>query len=155
MLSGYPYFNEVPVNNDYSWRISMSTYTMRPRYMRRFRNVQPVEFNGGRSLPIDLQSNDDEFVLRAAVPGLKPEDLELEIHDGILSMRVEIKSEEEVEENSFLMREIGYGEFSRRLRLPERVDVENVEARIDSGLLEVHIPKSEDAKPKRITIKAK
>lgn len=130
----------------------MLTLYRRPRYARRFHYYRPVEFNGGRRLPVDFHVEDDEFVLTAEVAGINPEDIQIEIKDDILTVKGEVKSETNGD-GKYLLREIYHGEFSRSLRLPEPVDVEKVEAKFENGLLTVHLPKTEEARPKTIKIK--
>ena len=131
----------------------LRVYT-RPGYLGRIRRYEPVEFNGGRRLPIDLHVDNDEFVLSAEVAGMAPEDLTVEIHDGVLTLKGEIKAEPNGE-GKYLLRERTYGDFCRSFRLPEAVDVEKVEAKIENGILRVRLPKAEEAKPKSIQIKSK
>lgn len=133
----------------------MRTYYLVPRSRRRLSGYQPVSFNGGRRLPLDLQANGDEFVLTAEVPGLKPEDLQIEILDDVLTVRAEMESDEVEKQGGYLLRELHHGSFVRRLRLPEPVEAEKAEAKVEDGLLIVRIPKSEEARPKEIKVKAR
>ncbi len=131
----------------------LRVYT-RPSFLRGVRYYQPVEFNGGRRLPVDFHVDQDEFVLTADVAGMKPEDLKVEIHDGVLTLKGEIKPQPNGE-GKYLLREISHGEFSRSLQLPDHVDVDKVEAKIENGLLRIRLPKSEEVKPKTIQVKTK
>ncbi len=129
------------------------TYYMVPRGSRKFRHYQPVRFNGGRRLPVDVHVDSEEYVITAAVPGLLVEDLKIEILDDIVTLSGEVASEESDEEG-MLLHEISYGSFTRSLRMPDPLDAEKAEAQIENGLLTVRIPKSEEAKPKTIEVKA-
>jgi HSP20 family protein len=116
-----------------------------------------VHSNGGRILPLDVQVEDEQYVITAAVPGFEAEDVHIEILDDVLTLRVETKHEQ-VEENGngkYMMREIKRGSFSRSLRLPHPADASKAEAKIEKGLLTVRIPKTEEARPKKIEVKTK
>jgi HSP20 family protein len=131
----------------------MLTFYRRPRYGRHVHYYRPVEFNGGRRLPVDFHADDDEFVLTAEIAGIKPEDIQIEIKDDILTVKGEVKSENG-EDGEYLLKEINEGQFCRRLRLPEPVEVDKVQAMFENGLLKIHLPKAEEARPKTIKIKA-
>lgn len=135
----------------------MTNYYITPRTYHRFRQYRPVGFNGGRRLPLDVRVDSDEYVITAAVPGWKAEDLHVEILDDVLTLRAEIQ-QDEVEENGngdYLLREISHGGFSRSLRLPDPADASKAEAKIEDGLLQVRIPKAEEARPKEIKVKVR
>lgn len=132
----------------------MSNYYMVPRRSPRFRRFGPVSFNGGRLLPVDVRTESDEYVITAAVPGLKPEDLKVEILNEVVTLRGEYHKEENGDGDSMLQ-EIAYGSFSRSLRLPEPLEAENANAEMENGVLTVRIPKSEAARPKTIEVKAR
>lgn len=126
---------------------------MVPSGSRRFRHYQPVRFNGGRRLPVDVHVDSEEYVITAAVPGLLAEDLKIEILDDVVTLSGEVASEENDEER-VLLNELSHGSFTRSLRMPDPLDAENAEAQIENGVLTVRIPKSEEAKPKTIEVKA-
>lgn len=128
-------------------------YYMVPRRMVRPSMVRQVEFNGGRRIPVDVHADSDEFVITAIVPGLTADDLEVEILDDVVSLRAEIKPEENGD-GEYLLRERAVGRFERSLRLPDAIDASKADASVENGLLKLRIPKAEDAKPKKITIKA-
>jgi HSP20 family protein len=132
----------------------MLTLYRRPSFSRHFHYYRPVEFNGGRRLPVDFHVDDDEFVLTAEVAGIKPEDIKIEIKDDILTVKGDVKAENNGD-GDYLLKEIYQGEFCRSLRLPEPVEVEKVEAKFENGLLIIHLPKAEEVRPKTIKIKAK
>lgn len=89
-----------------------------------------------------------------ALPGVKPEDVNVEIHQNQLVIRGERKQEREVKEEQYLQREMSYGRFERRLPLPEGIDADKIEATYRNGILDVAVPLAEKALPKRIEIKA-
>jgi HSP20 family protein len=129
------------------------TYYLVPRRRAHWSGYRPVGFNGGRRMPLDVHANSDEFVITAEVPGLKAEDLQIEILEDILTLRAEMPEHESGDETT-LMSEIPQGPFERKLRLPDPIDAEHVEARIENGLLTLRLPKSEEARPKKIEVKA-
>jgi HSP20 family protein len=115
--------------------------------------------NGGartgarRWLPaMDLVESGDHLVLRADLPGLGKEDVEIEVKDGVLSVSGERKAEHEEKSEGSYRVERSFGTFSRSLTLPKGVDASKVEADFDKGVLEVRIPKPEEAKPHRVEI---
>lgn len=132
----------------------MNTYFLtRPMHFHRYAGYAPQGFNGGRRMPVDISSEDDAYVIRAAVPGLKPEEVEIQIHDDIVLLRGTSKAEE-AEARDYLMREMGPAEFERRLRLPEAVNAAKAEATIENGLLTLRLPIADEAKPKTIKVRA-
>lgn len=130
-----------------------SYYLTRPTHFHRFAGYAPQGFNGGRRMPVDVSTEDDAYVIRAAVPGLKPEEVEIQIHDDIVLLRGTPKAEE-AEERDYLMREMCPADFERRLRLPEAVNASKAEATIENGLLTLRLPIAEEAKAKTIKVRA-
>ena len=113
----------------------------------------PTEFNGGRRLPIDVQADELAYLITAEVPGISVEDLQVEVLDDLVTLRGEYKAEEAGER---LISEIERsGGFYRRIQLPEAIDADAVEAKVENGLLTVRIPKAEKARAKKIEVKAK
>jgi HSP20 family protein len=113
--------------------------------------------NGGarRWTPaMDLLETEDEFVLRADLPGLTESDVNIEIEDNVLTVSGERKTEHEDKREGFYRMERAYGSFSRSLTLPKGIDPEAVTAGFDRGVLEVRVPKPEQRKPRRINITA-
>jgi HSP20 family protein len=112
--------------------------------------------NGGlrRWVPaMDLVETKESFVLRADLPGVSEEDVKIEVEDNVLTVSGERKSEHESRrDEGFYRMERAFGTFSRSLTLPKGVNPDAVAASFDRGVLEVHIPKPEQAKPRRISI---
>ena len=111
--------------------------------------------NGGarRWTPaMDLLETDEQFVLRADLPGLSESDVHIELEDNVLTVSGERKAEHEAKREGFYRMERAYGSFSRSLTLPKGIDPEAVTAAFDRGVLEVRVPKPEQRKPRRITI---
>jgi HSP20 family protein len=130
------------------------TYYLVPRKYGRWVGYRPVGFNGGRRLPVDVHASGDDFVISASVPGLKAEDLKIQILDDVVTLQAEVQ-DMEVESETVLLREIPQGGFERSLRLPAPLDAQHAEAKIENGLLTLRIPKSEEARPKVIEVKAR
>jgi HSP20 family protein len=118
----------------------------------------PAPGNGGarRWIPaMDLVETDEHFVLRADLPGLAEGDVNIEVEDNVLTVSGERKAEHETTKEGYHRVERAFGSFSRSLTLPEGIDAEAVTASFDRGVLEVHIPKPEERKPRKISIAAK
>jgi HSP20 family protein len=108
---------------------------------------------GRRWLPaMDLVEADDHYVLRADLPGLAEDDVQIEVEDNVLTVSGERKAEHEERGEGYHRLERAYGSFSRSLTLPEGVDAEAVHASFERGVLEVRIPKPEERKPRRVSI---
>ena len=101
---------------------------------------------------MDLAETDEDFVLRADLPGLSQDDVKIEFEDSTLTVSGERKAEHEDKGEGFYRVERAFGSFSRSLTLPQGVDPEKVSASFDRGVLEVRIPKPEERKPRRISI---
>jgi HSP20 family protein len=103
--------------------------------------------------PVNVFVRNGDVVIRAEVPGVKPEDVQIEAERGRVTLRGERKAPPEAE-GSFHRRERRYGTFSRTIRLPEDVDVEKAEAKYRNGVLTLRVPRAEAAKPRRIEVQA-
>jgi HSP20 family protein len=101
---------------------------------------------------MDLVESDDHLVLRADLPGMTEDDIEIEIKDNILTVSGERKAEEEKRDEGYYRVERAFGSFSRSLTLPEGVKADDVSASFDKGVLEISIPKPEERKPQRVQI---
>jgi HSP20 family protein len=102
--------------------------------------------------PVDLYETDDALILKAELPGVSKDDVSIEIHQNTLVLRGERKHEAEVKEDRYHRVERAYGSFQRSFMLPTLVDQEHVHASYHDGVLELRLPKSEAAKPKRVAI---
>ena len=103
---------------------------------------------------MDLVETSDDFVLRADLPGLTEDDVNIELEDNVLTVSGERKSEREERKKGYYRVERASGSFSRTLTLPDGVDPEGVQANFERGVLEVRIPKPEQRKPRKVTISA-
>jgi HSP20 family protein len=106
-------------------------------------------------IPLDVIENDEEFIVRGDVAGINPDNIEITYTDNNLSIKGEIveEHEEKGEEGRYHLRERRYGSFSRTISMPGTVDVENIQAETENGVLQIHLPKKEEVKPRRIEIK--
>lgn len=120
--------------------------------------VSPLSWrtvDGEASAPaLDVHQTDDEIVVTAALPGLKPEEVDITITGQTLSIRGEFKADEEVKRDQYLYRERRFGSFHRQLQLPVRVQGDQANATFEDGILTLSIPKSEEVKPRQIQVKA-
>jgi len=103
---------------------------------------------------LDLYENKDSLVVKAELPGMKKEDIEISLHDGSLIISGERKGESEGEEGETSRSERFFGRFQRALELPKPVDPNQVKACYKDGVLTVTLPKTEESKPKQITVNA-
>jgi HSP20 family protein len=101
---------------------------------------------------MDLVETDDDFVLRADLPGLSEDDVKVELQGNTLTVAGERKSEHDGDGAGYHRLERGWGSFARSLTVPEGIDAESITARFDRGILELHIPKPEQHKPRRVAI---
>ena len=111
-----------------------------------------TDAGGGFELRLDVREFEDRFVIRAEVPGLAPDDVHVELHDDVLTLSGEKRSEAESAEGEVRYSERRFGAFRRSLRLPFPVDADKVEAVHANGVLEVSLRKAEEARPRRIQV---
>lgn len=104
------------------------------------------------NLALDVLENEDQFVIKASLPGVKPEDLDVTYNKGLLTIKGEIKDESQSEQGQFHLRERRFGSFTRSISLPASVKSEDIHADFKDGVLTLRLPKEEEIKPKRIQI---
>lgn len=109
--------------------------------------------SGAWMLPLDVIETDDEFIVKASIPGINPDNLDISLVDNVLTIKGEIQAEEETEDVRYHLRERRFGMFQRSISLSVPVDADKVEAVYEKGVLTLHIPKAEEVKPKHISIK--
>jgi HSP20 family protein len=107
------------------------------------------------SLDLDIYQTDDDVVVKAAIPGTKPEEVDISITGDILTIKGEHKEEQEVKEEDYLRKERHYGSFNRSIQIPVSVESDKAEAVFEDGVLTLTLPKAEEEKPKQIKVKAK
>ena len=130
---------------DRMWRHTFHPFRPWPRFWSEFGRVA-----------IDIYQDADNLVVKAAMPGVKPDDLDLDITDGALTIKGESKFEKDVKDEDYLHRERRYGSYRRVVALPRDLNTEKADASYDDGILTVTIPKSEETrrKPLKISVKA-
>jgi HSP20 family protein len=102
--------------------------------------------------PVDIYETNDALVIKAELPGVSKDDVSIEVHQNTLILRGQRQHEAEVKEEHYHRAERAYGTFQRSFVLPAMVDQNKVQATFKDGVLELHLPKSEAAKPRRIAI---
>jgi HSP20 family protein len=110
---------------------------------------QPTQWG----LAVDVVENKDDFIVKASVPGINPDDLEISYADDTLTIKGEIKTDNEYKEDQYHLRERRYGSFSRSVSLPTKIKGDAIEASYQNGVVTLRLPKAEEVKPKRISIK--
>ncbi|HEV2062678.1 MAG TPA: Hsp20/alpha crystallin family protein [Solirubrobacteraceae bacterium] len=142
------------------WEPARELHTLQSEMNRLFNTFFDAPAGGGggnggarRWVPaIDLVETDDHFVLKADLPGLNEDDVNIEVQENVLTLSGERRFEHEVKKDGFYRLERGGGQFSRSLTLPDGVDADAIAASFDRGVLEVRIPKPEERKPRRVEI---
>jgi HSP20 family protein len=105
-----------------------------------------------QTLGINVREEQEAYVLSALVPGIKSEELNIQVLEDVVQIKVEYQAEEN---NGYLVQELPSGSFTRTLRLPAPLDADHVEADVTNGVLTLRLPKAESARPKQIKIKAR
>jgi HSP20 family protein len=105
------------------------------------------------NVPLDVTEKEDSYMIKASLPGINPEDVEITLDDNVLTLRGEMNQEDE-QEGRYHVRERRYGSFMRSISLPSAIDRENVEASSENGILMIRLPKSVESKPRRISLNA-
>jgi HSP20 family protein len=112
--------------------------------------------DGGWSAPaVDMYQTDDEVVVRAALPGFKADEVQINVTGDVLTIRGEMKHEEEKQEKAWHIREQRWGSFERSIGLPTAIISDRADASFEDGILTITFPKAEEVKPRTITVKAK
>jgi len=120
--------------------------------------VRPSRFftDGGRGqLPIDMYQTSNEVVVKATLPGFKPDEVDISVTGDTLNIKAEHKEEQEVKDEDYFYRERRYGSFMRSVSIPVQVKSDKAEAVFENGVLTLTLPKAEEIKPKQIKVKAK
>lgn len=120
---------------------------------RVFRGDAPVSGSGAWMPPVDIHETDDAYVLEADLPGMKKEDIEVQVLEDRISLKGSRKREERAEEKGFRRYERAEGTFERSFRINGGIDAAKVEAKFEHGVLTVTLPKPETSKPRQIDVK--
>lgn len=105
-------------------------------------------------LALDVAENEDEYVVKASLPGINPDDLEITFSHNTLTIKGEVKEDKELKEAHYHLRERRYGSFARSVTLPAGIDADKIEASYEAGVLKLRLPKAEEVRPKKIAIKS-
>jgi len=111
---------------------------------------QPSEWG----LALDVSEDEDAYLVKASLPGIKPEDLEVTYNKGLLSIRGQVKDDSEITKGEYHIRERRFGSFSRSISLPSTVRADDIQADYEDGILTLKLPKSEEVKPRRIQVQS-
>jgi HSP20 family protein len=136
--------------------LTTSSTGLRDQFSRLFDIAFPTrtaESFGDWTPALDAREDKDKYTVAVEIPGLKKEDINVSVHDGVLTVSGERKSEKEVKEGTVHRSERYYGKFSRSVSLPAEVRADKVSATYKDGVLTVEIPKAEEAKPKTVEVK--
>jgi HSP20 family protein len=114
-----------------------------------------VAEDGWGALALDVFQTANEVVVKASLPGFKPEEVDISITGDTLAIKAEHKEESESRKGEYFLRERRYGSFSRVVDIPVGIKSDKAEAAFENGVLTLTLPKAEEAKPKQIKVKAK
>lgn len=141
------------------WDPFAEVASLRRAMDRVFDEFMPVRWRTAEAMdltfPIDVWETDDRVMVRAALPGVRPEEVDISVSAGVLTIKGEHKEERKEEKESYYHREIRYGAFSRSIQMPCRVDHERAEAEFENGVLTISLPKAEEVRPKTIKVRVK
>jgi HSP20 family protein len=110
---------------------------------------------GDGLFPVDLYETDDEVVVKASLPGVKPEEVQISVTGDTLTVKGETREEHEEKQPNYYRQERRYGTFSRTLSLPVKVDADKAKAEFENGVLELRLPKVPEVRPKTIEVKTR
>jgi len=144
------------------WEPASEFTTLRDAMDRLFDDAFTRPFSTGRnggatwsSLPIDMYQTTDDVVVKAVVPGFRPDQVQINITGDVLTIRGEVNQEEDQKDKAWHIREHRFGSFERSVALPVNVVSDKATAEFENGVLTITLPKADEVKPKTITIKTK
>jgi HSP20 family protein len=146
------------MSNLIRWEPARDMMTLREAMDRLFDDAftRPLSIRDGWSAPaIDMYQTDDEIVVKASLPGVKADEVQINITGEVLTLKGETKQVEEKKDKAWHMREQRWGAFERAVILPTDVVADKAKAEFENGILTITLPKAEEVKPKIINIKAK
>lgn len=112
-------------------------------------------FGEGESLRVDVYDKNNVMIVRAALPGVKKEDVDIQINNNVLTIKAELKEEEEINKTDYYLHEVRHGMMHRNIRLPSTLDVSKVEATFKDGIVKIRIPhvEVEEEKPVKVVLR--
>jgi HSP20 family protein len=120
-----------------------------------YRPLEPLSLLSDGSLALDVYETDDSLVVKADMPGVKAEDIDVSVTENVLNIHAQMKEENEVKRENFLRSERRFGEYRRSVALPGNLQTDKAQANYADGTLTLTFPKSEETKPKAIKVEAK
>lgn len=105
------------------------------------------------NVAVDVAENEDGYVVKASLPGINLDDLDITFEDNVLTLKGEMKLDENIQEENYVIQERRHGQFMRSIRFPAAVDSNKIEATYENGVLTLQVPKVEEVKPKHIKVK--
>ena len=121
-------------------------------FSRPWRLISSTEYNAG--FPVELSESEGDIEVKAALPGIPPEEVEITVANDVLTIKAEHKAETEDTKREYSRKEIRYGAFHRAFNLPVSVDADKAEAHYENGILYLRLPKAEALRPKQIKVTA-
>ena len=148
------------MSNLIRWEPAREMMTLRDAMDRLFDDAftRPLRLHDGGnwSMPtVDMYQTDNEVIVKAAIPGVKTDDVQINVTGEVLTIKGEVKEKEEVKEKAYHLREQRWGMFERALALPTVVIADKAKAEFENGILTITLPKAEEVRPKTISIKTK
>src|SRR5690606_35250946 len=146
------------MSNLIRWEPAREMMTLREAMDRLFDDAftRPLSLAGNWSVPaVDMYQTDNEVVVKAALPGIKADEVQINVTGEILTIKGETKHEEERKEKAYHIREQRWGSFERSIALPTEVVADKAKADFENGMLTITLPKADEVKPKTISIKTK
>jgi HSP20 family protein len=148
------------MSNLIRWEPAREMMTLRDAMDRLFDDAftRPLRLNDGGnwSMPaVDMYQTDNEVVVKAAIPGVKTDDVQINVTGEVLTIKGETKEKEEVKEKAYHLREQRWGMFERTIAMPTDVIADKAKAEFENGILTITLPKAEEVRPKTISIKTK
>ena len=141
------------------WEPVREMMTLREAMDRLFDDAftRPINLrDGGWSAPaVDMYQTDDELVVKVALPGFKADEVQINVTGDVLSLRGDLKREQEEKDKAWHIREHRWSSFERSVALPTQVKADGANADFENGILTITLPKAEEVKPKTISVKAK
>ena len=117
--------------------------------LSRFDEQRPASW----AVPVDMVEEEDSVVIKASMPGIAPEDIDVTVDDGVVTLKGKSEDEREERNGSYLARERKVGRFYRSVRLPDAVEADKATTDYENGVVSITFPKQESRKPKRLEIK--
>ena len=150
------------MSNLIRWEPAREMMTLREAMDRLFDDAftRPLGFGNGHesawSVPaVDMYQTENEVVVKASLPGIKTDEVQINVTGEVLTIKGEVKQKEETKEKAYHIREQRWGMFERSIALPTSVVADKAKADFENGIVTITLPKAEEAKPKTIAIKAK